>query len=761
MQMSSIDCEGHQLHANLSDKIRKAKDQIPTPIDETKTIHIKKGGQHGSQIAMKDLNMIVKGTEEWKEIEKGRGLVVPNVEPRLKSLRKPDSVGKRGFVKETNRKKTDIGHYTADCTDQWLENFVKEHFDQCKLNGKTDDEAKNEIFKLPEYLALKSWLDQKAEVKVKEAVEKEARRQKLKFAIFRSLQKEQIVNEKQAPRLGNHTALKEIGLNIPDKSSETDILFAYADGDHVHIVLIEVKRQDTPPWNPEGLAPSKSNVRKAVSQLEDGFSFFRSLFSDLPQDSIIFHTLSAFPDAPLKQLEKVVCSSCLNKVVGMEDLEDWTLLSQKLGVVTQQLMSATRKGMELLLTVVARLSGPHSLLHAGCRTLEDKMEVEAEKVEANITLVDQKISQRQYVVASKEQQEAIAEFSHSPNMRHAILQGPPGSGKTTVLTALGKAITMGSKEKVFLIVLCTGSPLPVPILQSHLSSMTDSLRVDMRVIFPSIVALMNHFQLDPGLFKMDGHAGVKDVYNNPKVLKSVVQRASCQFPNHRVILAADELIGWLASDENDWRELDTDIPEMASLLLVLNPGTTHKPLLLPTNSFLHIESELRYRSTRSIIELYNCVAENLTSEKPVTAQGNIATDIKGDLPTVIDLGHCSSQERLMNSILAAKDVLGQRAVVTFEGSQYLSPQTIKTIEDTIRLWPGWEMVEGSQVTGSEWEMVLVVGRGVLECISRARIKLVVITMWEDEAKRHMYNRFKPGYAEAERKGLIQSITLNK
>ena len=72
MQMSSVDCEGHQLRANLSDKIRKAKDQIPTPIDETKTIHIKKGGQHGSQIAMKDLNVIcnniiknVKKKETW------------------------------------------------------------------------------------------------------------------------------------------------------------------------------------------------------------------------------------------------------------------------------------------------------------------------------------------------------------------------------------------------------------------------------------------------------------------------------------------------------------------------------------------------------------------------------------------------------------------------------------------------------------------------------------------------------------------------
>ena len=89
--------------------------------------------------------------------------------------------------------------------------------------------------------------------------------------------------------------------------------------------------------------------------------------------------------------------------------------------------------MELLLTVAARLSGPHSLLHAGSRTIEDRRAVEAERMEANTALVDAKIRQGQYVVASKEQQVALAQFAQSRVKKHATFRGTSGSGKTLMM----------------------------------------------------------------------------------------------------------------------------------------------------------------------------------------------------------------------------------------------------------------------------------------------------------------------------------------
>ena len=128
-------------------------------------------------------------------------------------------------------------------------------------------------------------MDQKSELKVKEAIEIGAKGAKMHFAIFRSLDKEEIVNERQQPRLGNMTALRQLGLDLPNEDTETDILFTYTENEFLHIILIEVKRQDTPPWSQNG-PPSKQNVNKAAHQLEKGFLFYSSLTSEETESSI-------------------------------------------------------------------------------------------------------------------------------------------------------------------------------------------------------------------------------------------------------------------------------------------------------------------------------------------------------------------------------------------------------------------------------------------------------------------------------------------
>ena len=240
----------------------------------------------------------------------------------------------------------------------------------------------------------------------------------------------------------------------------------------------------------------------------------------------------------------------------MEDLEDWTMLSQKLGIksklapstattpgraavtfatyttaathlggaaAVQDLISlfepkkthckpnkatssvnhsaltavATAKpaANELLLTVVSRLSGPHSLLHAGSRTFEDKEAVMKEKMESNTSMIDCKIKLGQYVVASKDQQKAIAEFTHSPDKRHATFRGPPGSGKTLMMGSTIRIIIGKAKKKVFLILLSCGNNTPADQLHNFLDSETSSLPIDNCLIFPHNNSMMKHFNL--------------------------------------------------------------------------------------------------------------------------------------------------------------------------------------------------------------------------------------------------------------------------
>ena len=390
-----------------------------------------------------------------------------------------DKMGKRGFKKNVKKKKkTDIEAYTMDWTEERLEKHVEELYKEAKADGKTEIEAQTLVKKLPEYNALKFWQDQKAELDVKEAVEKGARGAKLQFALYRSLVKEEIINEKQGPRLGNKTALKDLGLDIPEEDIETDLLFAFIKDTVLHIVLIEVKRSDRPPWSQGTQAPTKDHVNKAANQLGKGSLLYTSLLADLPKDRVIYHTLSAFPEVPEKELETVLCSSCMSETLCMEDLQDWTRLSQKLGLQTP--MTWWRSwwtwcrswwepaAEELLLTVAARLSGPHSLLHAGSRTIEDRRAVEAERMEANTALVDEKIQQGQYVVASKEQQRAIAEFGHSQVLRHATFQGGPGSGKTLMMGSTTRIAIRKIGGEILLIVLSNGENYTAEQLHNYL-----------------------------------------------------------------------------------------------------------------------------------------------------------------------------------------------------------------------------------------------------------------------------------------------------
>ena len=105
MAVGPASCQGHQVRQDTAAKIKKEKLTQPKVIDSNMKIYIKKGGKNGSEIKLKDLNDIVRATEEWREVERGNGMVVPSIELRMKTIPRPDNSGKRGFEKNFQKKK--------------------------------------------------------------------------------------------------------------------------------------------------------------------------------------------------------------------------------------------------------------------------------------------------------------------------------------------------------------------------------------------------------------------------------------------------------------------------------------------------------------------------------------------------------------------------------------------------------------------------------------------------------------------------------
>ena len=71
----------------------------------------------------------------------------------------------------------------------------------------------------------------------------------------------------------------------------------------------------------------------------------------------------------------------------------------------------------------------------------------------------------------------------------------------------------------------------------------------------------------------------------------------------------------------------------------------------------------------------------------------------------------------------------------------------------------WQVFQSCDFTGSEADTVVFVGPGGLEPLSRARVRLCVVLMWDkwDNCKnrgKKKYDRYQPGFREAIRRELV-------
>ena len=118
-----------------------------------------------------------------------------------------------------------------------------------KSKAESEKKAKAKGYNLPQFKAVKAWQDVEAEIKLKKALEDMMDDLKIPCLIIRSVALKAI------------GALKNLGLKIPAGDGEIDLIMAYVSGGFLHIVIFEVKKADTYPWQSECVPLNKQAVK--------------------------------------------------------------------------------------------------------------------------------------------------------------------------------------------------------------------------------------------------------------------------------------------------------------------------------------------------------------------------------------------------------------------------------------------------------------------------------------------------------------------
>ena len=93
-------------------------------------------------------------------------------------------------------------------------------------------------------------------------------------------------------------------------------------------------------------------------------------------------------------------------------------------------------------------------------------------------------------------------------------------------------------------------------------------------------------------------------------------------------------------------------------------------------------------------------------------------------------------------------------------SDDLSPASVEVLEKMGGEREGWQVREVVDYTGAEEELVVVVGSGDTEGISRARGGMGLVTVAETEKGKEMYEIYRLAFVQAEKLGLVQLVLNN-
>ena len=272
-------------------------------IDKSLRVFIKKGSVN-VESSLNELERDYENKPEWNLIKEGGVLSIPVEELRMENPPKPNHSGLLVFKEKIGGGGKQIESYPVGQTIDNLNEEIREKFEEERQKAKDSEEpefeAEKKAFaaatKLPQFRAVKAWLDTKAEIKLKKALERMMVGLKIPTVLIRSINLKQI------------SALNDLGLKLPG-DAEIDLVMVYSSGDFIHVRVFEVKRNDTFPWDTKSRPPNKQAVNKAENQLTKDVDILMALLAGTPPDQIVFHTLACFPDSSIIALPPFPSSS--------------------------------------------------------------------------------------------------------------------------------------------------------------------------------------------------------------------------------------------------------------------------------------------------------------------------------------------------------------------------------------------------------------------------------------------------------------------
>ena len=769
MSLSRMDCNcrGLKRRQELKQKVSEARERPGKVLDPRKKILVNLGGGQVKQLGLSELTERERQSPEWQTVAAGGLRVIPVVEFRLSTLPKPllvdDAAEDNKVDFKTHiqsRKAQEIGYYSAHLTEDAIEKELMDEFRKLKAVGLGNKDAEKKVFatKKKKHEALQSWKDTKAEITLKLSLEELLLHLRVPGLLVRSVEhKARINNPDGFQELRNLDALHALGLDgLPPQAGEIDLLLAYVAGNHLHIVLCEVKRQNLKLWESQDGKESKAlirNIGKAFEQLLADCDVILGLLADLPGSSIVLHTISCFPDTSVSVLKEILCNSCIESVLCKEDLADMVTLRKKL-MIPDDTMTWTDEALENLLRLDTRLVGQHSLLHIGWRKLKDIGKLEAGRMDFNVQSVEERMRMGEYVLAAPDQQAAFAVAHRNGPARHLTVRGRAGSGKTVTLLGLVREHMRQPGKK--LLIVTAYRQQGTDRIMKYLSREAKNLAEETMVL--GWRDILNYFNISTRKFQISR----KDVHRNevidtPAIISYLSKNVAYKFPDRQVVLAVDELDAGYAPNtrdglRNDWSQIN--VPSSVSLVLVFNPGSIRLPLELSTDpSFYHVSCDLRFRSTLSITDVVNCVTEH--SGQGLQVADKSATDVVGVEPILMDLGNLQNVfwlERALQEIKTCLDSEG-RLGVTLLHDWHISDAARSTVTKMAER-AGWETYLAGDFTGSEADTVVFVGPGGLEPLSRAKLRLCVVLMWDTEKGKNKYDRYHKGFTQAICQGLV-------
>ena len=576
-----------------------------------------------------------------------------------------------------------------------------------------------------------------AEVKVKKALD-DLQQPGLKI---RSVAKDDVW--KKCKQLYERAGLK---ISHPGRKDEYDIQMIYVDGDHIGLILIEVKNRNFYPWDPNDLLPSRSlfeGKQGSWSQLQKGYTFCSELFADIPFVKV--HTFTALPNTPRKVLaDKLGNSCCMQWVLTREDLQQPSVLKARLGLDTIAVPTIT--GMEVLCTMASRLLGPGSGLYVNLREPAVVRPAEEKRLREEVKHVDND----PLIILDAVQANGVKEaVEGEKNM--IIIEGCPGTGKTIVGLEITRRMVEKLREETdeepLVFVTCHLKERNSP-LGNHLKSNADQMG---GLFVGSLGELLENKRIKEVILED------RDLSNIPEQIAALGEKLQAETGGRKVVLFIDEMAGLLAPKDKeqaswDWTALEKMSSDMFCVLL-FNPGLYGEGRLRLPVSCLHLHLPTTYRSTQNISWVHSCLTTALETYAPSVNSG---TEVIGELPKLVVLGDLGRNEKMAGARIR-------------QGFKMMTSSLKWTIivdddDDLVSLVTheaygrGWTVRRRSEMYGSEADNVLVVGSGMLESISRARVNLGILLCFNNEEGKKDYDYYAAAYGTVIFRGGVEVAT---